>query len=109
MKKTLFLTIALIFFLSFNTTAQVNKDKLPITITKYSLTDSAIKESEKTNSDLIAVKTPKGDTLFLINNEIGKSIEDIWQNNEKFKTKPVIMYVSYNVLKEKMIFYSRKK
>lgn len=52
-------------------------------------------------SDLIAVKNHKSDTLFLINNEMGKYIELIWEMDKNYKNKPIIVYLTLNELNKK--------
>mgnify|MGYP001589626596 CR=1 FL=1 len=102
MKKTLFLTITLL--LAFNIKAQTKKQESKIKYEKFDLTKEQSVD-KATLTDLIAVKTPKSDTLFLINNDIGKSIEEIWVTEHKYK-KPVMLYISLDKLQEKYRYYS---
>lgn len=107
------LTIALIL-LVFNINAQTQedspepkKDETKISYQKYDLV--TLNENAKTldTSDLIAVKTPKSDTLFLINNEVGRTIEDAWKTDKLYKGKrPVMIFVSTEQLTEKFRYYS---
>lgn len=59
-----------------------------------------------TMSDLIAVKNNKSDTLFLINNDMGKNVELIWDMTKDLNIKkPVIIYLTLNELKKKEKYY----
>lgn len=107
MKKITFLTIITLLF-AFNLKAQTKQKKDgDITFKKFNFNDSS--NISHLLADLVAVKNPKGDTLFLINTDMGKSIEEIWIIDNKYKEKPVFIYLSKTELISKFKLYSHKK
>ncbi len=69
--------------------------------TRYSAKDGQT-SAFTTSTDLIAVKSPKLDTLYLIDNIMGKNIEHIWITDKKItEKKPILIYLSNTALKAK--------
>lgn len=107
MKKLLLLvTVAL----TVNLNAQPNqKEKLNVkelTSNGYKKYDNS-HEVQSFSGNLVAVRSLKTDTLFLLNDTMGKNIKEIWDMDKKTKNKPVLIFVDAKTLAIKQEAYNK--
>lgn len=64
------------------------------TIFSQTIIDTAIPSSPKNYMNIVSYYTPNKDTLFLQNNDIGRSIKKLWEDDKTYSgIKPKIVIV----------------